>query len=108
MGYWATDPEGHSFVTKGADVKMIWGDAPADVMDEALAKIVKIFQEDVGRKPTMEELIAGVRFAGGGLDDEDDHKGPLERRMEADPGYVERLEAENDPGVPGRYQKLPI
>ena len=62
MGYWSQGEAGDSF---NMDSDLVWGDAPADVMDEAIDKIVRIFQEDVGRLPTQNELVAGVRFSCG-------------------------------------------
>ena len=61
MGYWNTTPEGHSF---SEDCDLTWGDAPADVMGEAIEKIVKIFEKDQGRKPCLEEFVAGALFSG--------------------------------------------
>lgn len=61
MGYWNTSPEGHSFV---AEEDLTWGDSPADVMTEAIEEITKIFEKDMGRKPALEEIIAGVHFSG--------------------------------------------
>lgn len=66
MGYWSTDAEGHSFATH--DPELVWGDSPADIMDDALAQIVKVFKQDVGREPSKAEVIAGVKFSLGGLD----------------------------------------
>ena len=60
MGYWETSKEGASFQV---DSKMIWGDQPADILDEALDKIVKVFKSDVGRPPTKTELVAGFKFS---------------------------------------------
>lgn len=53
MGYWG----------ENADATQVWGDDPADVMDDALAKIVAIFQRDLGRRPTRFELRRGLEFA---------------------------------------------
>ncbi len=61
MGYWNTSPEGESFV---AEPHLQWGDAPADVMGDAIKEIVKIFETDLGRKPCLEEFIAGALFSG--------------------------------------------
>lgn len=61
MGYWHSNEEGHSFTGE-----LTWGDAPADVLDDAVDEIIKIFERDVGRKPTKTELIAGMKFSLGG------------------------------------------
>jgi hypothetical protein len=39
MGYWRSNEEGHSF-----EGSLTWGDAPADVMDEAIDNIIAIFK----------------------------------------------------------------
>lgn len=62
MGWWETNKNGNSFIM---DTDMVWGDRPADVMDNAIEKIVKIFEDEVGRKPTLDELNAGFRFSMG-------------------------------------------
>lgn len=80
MGYW-TD------VTKTGE-EIVWGDPPADAVDalidfvshrtdavfspasrdnlvQAVAETVTpIFQRDLGRKPTMSEVLYGISFAG--------------------------------------------
>jgi len=60
MGYWHTDDEGNSFVEH---TEMLWGDAPADAMDDALEAIIAAFRRDVGRAPTLAELKAGLLFS---------------------------------------------
>ncbi len=60
MGYWSTTPSGESFAD---DDTHVWGDQPADIMDNALDEIRKIFQFDVGRPPTDTELLAGFLFS---------------------------------------------
>lgn len=65
MGYWNGDAEGNSF--RG---DLTWGDAPADIVDDAIIQIVDIFQRDVGRKPTKEELLAGFKFSWNGYDED--------------------------------------
>jgi hypothetical protein len=64
MGYWSTNSQGHSFIEphiEGGD--MMWGDAPADAMDDALDEIIKAFRSDLGRAPSLEELKAGLLFS---------------------------------------------
>ena len=63
MGWWIQDEEGHSF---SGDTGMLWGDGPADILDAALDKIVKEFQEKWGRPATQKELEAGFKFSLGG------------------------------------------
>jgi hypothetical protein len=62
MGYWSTNEQGVSFAAAEGD-QMIWGDAPADIMDEALEDVVKTFADGVGRRPTKAEIRAGLEFA---------------------------------------------
>lgn len=63
MGWWSQNQEGHSFaVAQGAD-EMLWGDGPADAMGVAVAAIEAEFREQIGRKPTRAELIAGLMFS---------------------------------------------
>jgi hypothetical protein len=72
MGYWSTNSQGHSFVEphiEGGD--MMWGDAPADAMDDALTEIIAAFRSDLGRAPSLEELKAGLLFSAQSALDED-------------------------------------
>jgi len=62
MGWWSTDKHGHSFAKDADDPEMVWGDGPADALGDALDIIIREFQEDWGRKPTMSELRAGLEF----------------------------------------------
>lgn len=71
MGWWDTNKDGESFA-KEPDVEMVWGDAPADILDDAIVKIVHTFQQALGRKPTIDELIAGMRFSAPVILEEDD------------------------------------
>lgn len=67
MGYWNQNEQGESFATPEQG-EMVWGDQPADVMDDALDKIVEVFQRDTGRKPTKREVRAGLLFSLRGAD----------------------------------------
>lgn len=60
MGWWSATEDGGSFATSG---NLVWGDSVADIMDEALEKIVREFQDAQGRKPTRPELISGLLFS---------------------------------------------
>jgi hypothetical protein len=62
MGWWQQDSEGRSFAKDEDGPEMIWGDGPADIMADACDAIVREFQRDWGRKPTKEELVAGLKF----------------------------------------------
>ena len=61
MGYWNQNAEGHSLILE--DTGLVWGDAPADVMGEAIDEIIDIFKEDVKRMPTDVEIKAGLLFS---------------------------------------------
>lgn len=78
MGWWTATPDGGSFASSG---NLLWGDSVADIMDEALFKIVKEFQRDHGRKPTQPEVLSGLLFSlPSALEDEDEgdeEKSPL-------------------------------
>jgi hypothetical protein len=56
MGYW----KGNIFDSKPDDPT--WGDAPADIMAEAVEQIIFKFEEDLHRKPTKRELREGLEF----------------------------------------------
>lgn len=60
MGYWGQDEEGNSLIIGSS---MVWGDQPADIMGDALDEIIAVFLKDVGRKPTIEELVGGLKFS---------------------------------------------
>ena len=64
MGYWKTPTDSKTVTTP-----TIWGDAPADMIDMALAKVIEVFTEAVGRKPTKLEIRQGLEFSLGGFDD---------------------------------------
>ena len=41
---------------------MVWGDGPADIMGDAVAQITVEYEKEWGRKPSREELHAGLDF----------------------------------------------
>ena len=49
MGYWGS---------KNGTI----GDRPADIMVDAVRKIIKVYQKDLDRKPSKEELVDTVNF----------------------------------------------
>lgn len=61
MGWWNQLEDGESLVVE--ETGLIWGDEPADAIDNALDIIDKAFQEHVGRLPTSAELKAGLAFS---------------------------------------------
>jgi len=62
MGWWGTNEAGQ-VILPVADSEMVWGDEPADKFDEALDLIDRAFLREVGRKPTMAEVKAGLLFS---------------------------------------------
>lgn len=62
MGWWSTTRSGASF-THDDGPEMLWGDGPADFLDDALTEIRKDYEESCGRPPTCGELRAGLEFS---------------------------------------------
>jgi len=60
MGWWSTGSSGG--IEMGAE--NIWGDEPADILDQALIDINDVFMREWGRLPTTAELRAGFAFNG--------------------------------------------
>lgn len=65
MGWWNQSTEGASFAGE-----LTWGDGPADILGDALAKIDDEFMREWGRTPTADELKAGLLFSLGGRESE--------------------------------------
>lgn len=61
MGWWNAARSGASLQME--ETGLLWGDSPADVMDDAIAEIRMRFCEEVGREPTIGEIRAGVEFS---------------------------------------------
>lgn len=59
MGYWTQSKNGESFGQGGGT----WGDSCADAFDEALRTIVDVFQKDIGRLPSLNEIRYGLEFS---------------------------------------------
>jgi len=74
MGYWPTARDGTSFAFEfHADgTNLVWGDSVADITDGFLREVIDTFKADVGRAPSIDELIAGIRFAAFGLEEDGD------------------------------------
>lgn len=68
MGWWNTGRDGTSLHVE--DTGLLWGDSPADFMDDALEKIVYDFIMEHERNPTCGELRAGLEFSLMGLKDD--------------------------------------
>jgi len=69
MGWWTADRSGRSFAHNEDGSELIWGDGPADILDAAIDEIVKEFERYEKRKPTKDEMRAGLEFALGGADE---------------------------------------
>lgn len=61
MGWWETNEEGVSF--EHSRDGMVWGDAPADIVDGALHDIRQQYIAEWGRLPSRAEIIAGLGFS---------------------------------------------
>lgn len=57
MGYWTGTVVGDLEGTG-----LVWGDQPADIIDNAVDEAIAVFQQDVGRMPTKAELREGLEF----------------------------------------------
>jgi hypothetical protein len=54
MGYW---PQGEQ-----DGQELVWGDVPADILGEALHRVIWAFMHDMGRVPSAAEIQAGIEF----------------------------------------------
>jgi hypothetical protein len=59
MGWWEQNPDGESFGEGGG----LWGDGCADVIADAIDKIVIEFQADWDRQPSKAEIRRGLEFS---------------------------------------------
>jgi hypothetical protein len=59
MGYWE---QGEPVNGK----TLLWGDQPADVLDDAIQEMIVNFLRDIRRLPTKEEIRRGLEFCLGG------------------------------------------
>lgn len=69
MGWWRAGADGSSLHAE--ETGLVWGDGPADILDDAIGKIIAEFREAYGRKPTRAELEAGLKFSLSIYEDED-------------------------------------
>ena len=83
MGWWTAGEGGESLLNPGS-TELAWGDTPADIMDEAVDKIIAAFEDYLERNPTKTEIRAGLEFCLGGY--------PTEEVMSQE--ALERLEDE--------------
>lgn len=64
MGWWEQDEEGRSLSGHDRDPEpYYWGDGPADIIDNALWQIKAQFVRDLGRLPSIGEIMAGITFS---------------------------------------------
>jgi hypothetical protein len=68
VGWWTQNENGASFAHARAE-EMLWGDGPADVMGDAIQRVVEEFTAGTGRPPTKSEVIAGLVFSLAVLDE---------------------------------------
>lgn len=61
MGWWHAKRDGSSLESEATG--LVWGDAVADILDEALDEIAYAFKEQFERFPTNGELRSGLEFA---------------------------------------------
>lgn len=64
MGYWKMENDKALILPDSTEEKATgtWGDYPADIMGNAIDKIIEVFVEEVGQQPTKLELVAGLMF----------------------------------------------
>ena len=62
MGWWEQNEQGRSFAQAETEI-MVWGDGPADIIDNAVDSIDKEFMSTYGRKATKAELLACLSFS---------------------------------------------
>ena len=67
MGWWRAGKDGSSLHLE--ETGLVWGDSVADIMDDAIDRIVQEFSAEGGRRPTEEELKAGLLFSLGGYEE---------------------------------------
>lgn len=92
MGYWTTDANGNSGVFDDIEGDLVWGDQPADIVDDALDKVLATFVHDMGRLPTQAEIIAGLKFS-------------LPTLLERLPKTVEAAQAKADEVLAGWWEQ---
>lgn len=61
MGWWNAGRDGSSLHEKPTG--LIWGDGPADIIDQAIDEIISVFRRDWNRDPTLQEMKSGILFS---------------------------------------------
>ena len=64
MGWWSITDKSGGISTFG-NIGLYNGDGPADILDEAVEKVIKEYEETWGRKPYVQELEAAWNFSTG-------------------------------------------
>ena len=62
MGWWSITDESGGISPYG-NVGLCNGDGPADILDDAIERVIKEYEESWGRKPYIEELQAAWNFS---------------------------------------------
>lgn len=61
MGWWNARRDGASLQLE--ETGLLWGDGPANVIDNAVDEIREQFRIEAGREPLVGELRAGLEFS---------------------------------------------
>jgi hypothetical protein len=74
MGYWKMNNDKALILItdKQEEATGVWGDYPADIVGDVVDKLVEVFVEEVGRKPSKAELVSGLMFTLNVRDDLED------------------------------------
>lgn len=68
MGWWTANKNGGIAWDDPSSAVDAWGDSVADIMDAAITRIVAEFELQFGRRPTLQELQAGLEFSAQAFD----------------------------------------
>jgi len=66
MGWWSISNNGGGISLQKTELYN--GDGPADILGDAMDKVVKEYQNTWGRPPYKEEVVAAFNFVTNGLD----------------------------------------
>jgi hypothetical protein len=86
MGWWRAGEDGSSLHEE--ETGLVWGDDPADIVDNALDEIEQEFLQFWGRKPLRKELVAGILFGLGGYEGDGDPEQRGALPGDPDPEYL--------------------
>jgi len=96
MGWWRTGKDGSSM--HAGDAGLVWGDGPADILDDAIGKIRAEFREAYEREPSRAELESGLQFSLGALEEPGETSRPSRKSQS---GSAKALTAALDALRPG-------